>query len=377
MNLPEREEGEVSAVTGSLRHMTSPIISVDAAAALVGRDLDVVREVRVLIEGGRIARIAPAAELATPEGAERVDATTLTLLPGFIDAHVHIGFFDPAEVIAGGVTTVRDLGWPPDEIFPLAERSRSADFRGPLITAAGTMITTPGGYPTRAAWAPPGTGAPVADAQQARAAVSANTQRGAAIIKIALNPPVGPVLPADLVRVIVESAHEAGQKVTAHIYGIEELNKALDAGVDELAHMLMSPERIPKETLERMVASGVAVVPTLSVRHGSDRLIAIDNLRRFKQLGGCVVYGTDLGNEGPGPGIDRKEVTAMAEAEMSPLEIVRSATVDAAAWLDLPDLGVVAEGARADLIGVRGDPTASPDALVNVKLVLRAGRRLR
>lgn len=348
-----------------------------AAAALVGRELEVARDVRVLIEDGVIVRIDPAVDVEPPEQADLVDAAGLTLLPGFIDSHVHIGFFDPVDVVVRGVTSVRDLGWPPDEIFGLADRSRSDDFEGPSISAAGTMITAPGGYPTRAGWAPPGTAAPVADRDEARAAVKANARAGASVIKIALNPPAGPVLSAELVRVVVESAHEAGLKVTGHIYGLGELNKALDAGIDELAHMLMSPEHIPDETLERMVASGVPVVPTLSIRSGSDRQIAIDNLRRFHRLGGRVIYGTDLGNEGPGPGIDRKEVVAMAAAGLSPIEIARSATLEAAEWLGSPDTGVLAPGARADVIGVRGDPTASPEALSDVELVVRAGRRLR
>lgn len=356
--------------------MTASVLAIEAPAALVGRELELVRDARVVIEGGRITAIGPSDRVDLPDEAELIDATGMTLAPGFVDAHVHIGFAEPSEVARRGVLTVRDLGWPPDEIFPLVEASQETSFRGPRIVAAGTMITVPGGYPTRAAWAPAGTGAPVSSVAEAEAAVAANISLGATVIKVALNPPVGPTLPFELLVAVVDAAHEAGLKVTGHIFGLEELNKALEAGIDELAHMLMSPERIPTETLQRMVDDTVAVVPTLSIRSGSDRLIAIDNLRRFRGLGGRVVYGTDLGNEGPLPGIDRAEVQAMAEAEMSPLEIVRSATVEAAHWLGLSDTGVLQEGVRADLIGLRGDPTIDETSLTKVGLVLREGRRL-
>lgn len=356
--------------------MAPPAVVIDADAALVGRDLEEVPQARLVVEADSVTRIGTRASVEAPPGAEMIDASGLSVLAGFIDAHVHIGFADPLDVARGGVLTARDLGWPPDDIFPLAETSLGSGFVGPRILAAGTMITAPGGYPTRAAWAPAGTGAPVSTTDEAQSAVRANVERGAAVIKIALNPPVGPTLSLELLRAVVGEAHAAGLKVTGHIYGLGELHKALDAGVDELAHMLMSPETIPAPTLQRMVEQDVAVVPTLSIRSGSDRLIAIDNLRRFRDLGGRVVYGTDLGNEGPEPGIDRTEVQAMAEAGMTSLEILRSATVDAAQWLGISDAGALEEGGRADLIGVHGDAARDVESLWDVKLVMRGGRRL-
>lgn len=363
--------------TGTVPLMTPEAVFIEAPAALVGHDLKVVRDAGLLIEDGMITQVGRASDIDVPASAARIDAAGMTLIPGFIDSHVHIGFADPAEVAARGVTTVRDLAWPPDEIFPVAERSAIGGPSGPLVLAAGQMLTVPGGYPTQASWAPEGTGGPVTSVEEAEAAVHANVERGASVIKVALNPPAGPVLSFELLRAIVDAAHEAGRKVTGHIYGLEELNKALDAGVDELAHMLMSPERIPPAVIERMVAQDVAIVPTLSIRSGSDRLIAIDNLRRFREAGGRVVYGTDLGNAGPQPGIDRTEVTAMAEAGMTPLEIIRSATVAAGEWLEQDEIGVLKKGARGDVVGLRGDPIEDLAALMKVGLVLRGGARFR
>jgi len=84
---------------------------------------------------------------------------------------VHIRLADPAEVLAGGVTAVRDLAWVPQEIFPLADASELPSFTGPLIRAVGPMLTAPGGYPTTEGWAPPGTGRELAGPEDAAAAV--------------------------------------------------------------------------------------------------------------------------------------------------------------------------------------------------------------
>jgi imidazolonepropionase-like amidohydrolase len=238
------------------------------------------------------------------------------------------------------------------------------------------MLTVAGGYPMNAGWAPAETGRVVGGPEEAIHAVAAQADAGACVIKVALNEAVGPTLSAEVLGAVVRAAHARGLKVTGHVTGLHQLNKALDAGVDELAHMLMSNESIPDSTIERMVDEGMAVVPTLSCRFGSDLDTAIDNLGGFLQAGGRVVYGTDLGNEGPEPGIDGREVAAMARAGMSGHQIVASATVDAAAWLGLPDSGIVAAGARADLVAVAGDPLADPGALVDVVAVWRGGRRI-
>jgi imidazolonepropionase-like amidohydrolase len=284
------------------------------------------------------------------KGAAVFDARGMTLTPGFIDAHVHIGFYEPGRVLRGGVTTVRDLGWPADEIHALTARSRDAGFDGPEILAAGPILTAPGGYPTRATWAPPGTGREVRDAAEARSAVQEVAEHGASVIKVSLNPSVGPTLDAPTLAAIVERAHEKGLKVTGHVHGTNELEKALDARMDELAHMLMGDEVISARTIDRMVASGMAVVPTLSCRFGHERRTAIGNLVRFREAGGKVIYGTDLGNEGPRPGIDRREVEGMVHAGYSVSDVIRSATVDAAEWLGLNDRGALMPGRLADIV---------------------------
>ena len=364
------------AAPDSVGRMEAEVLALEGGTVLVGAELRPVRDGVLVIEEGKITDIGPADDVSIPADARRIDARGLTLFPGFIDAHVHIGFYEPAQVAFGGVTTVRDLAWPPERIFPLVQDSAADDFQGPTILAAGPMITVPGGYPETAGWAPPGTGAPVTSAEEAQAAVALAHEQGATVIKVALNPPAGPTLSLELLQEVVTAAHGRGLKVTAHIYGLEELQKAIEAGVDELAHMLMSPEAIPDPVLQEMVEQDMAIVPTLSVRYGLDRRSAIDNLRRFIRLGGRVIYGTDLGNAGPLPGIDRKEIKAMSKAVMSAIDVLRSATVDAAAWLGLDNVGVLDIGRDADIVAVRGE-LDDARSLLGVELVLRRGRFVR
>lgn len=351
------------------------VTAITSVTALVGEELDEIADATVVIEGRHIAAAGRGADIEIPAGARTVDLPGHVLVPGFIDAHVHIGFYPPHEVVAGGVTTVRDLGWPPDEIFLLADASAEESFEGPTILAVGPMLTAPGGYPTRAAWAPHGTAFELDDPAAARRAVVELAPRSAAI-KIALNPPVGPVLDDATLDAIVGAAHELGLKVTGHVHGLDQLERALDAGVDELAHMLMSAEPIPDPLIARMVDAGTTVVPTLAIFDGRERRVGVDNLRRFHAAGGAVVYGTDLGNQGPQPGIDGTEVGAMAAAGMSLLEIVHAATVGAARYLGLTDVGAIAPGRDADLVAFSGDTARGPRLLERVASVWRRGRAI-
>ena len=346
------------------------------ATTLLGESFTPVPDSVVLLSDDRIAEAGPSSSVEIPAHADVFDASAMFLVPGFIDCHVHIGFYSPRTLLLGGVTTARDLAWPPHLIWPLVESSRAPE-SGPLLVAAGQMLTAPHGYPTRAPWAPRGTGRVVASPGEASTAVAEQADAGAAVIKVALNPAVGPTLDEATLELIVIAARERGLGVTGHVAGLNELVKALDAGMDELAHMLMGPEAIPAEIIERMVAQRMVIVPTLSVRRGADRRTAVRNLEAFLAEGGKVVYGTDLGNSGPRPGIDPLEVTAMEAAGMTPRDIVAAATRDAARHLRLHERGVIAEGRVADLVGIKGAQLEHARDLVRVGPVWRQGVRAR
>jgi imidazolonepropionase-like amidohydrolase len=243
-----------------------------------------------------------------------------TVLPGFLDAHVHLALVDPAELLAGGIARVLDLGgWapPPD-----------ATSAYPEVAFARQFLTAPGGYPGRQKWAPAGSVHEVANATDAATAVDAQLDAGASVVKVALNAEAGPVLSAEVLRTIVTRAHERGAPVAAHAEGVGQAVRAFSAGVDVLAHTPFS-ERLVDELVDAM-AERMTWISTLDI-HGwgtydDDFARASDNLRRFHARGGRVLYGTDLGNGALPLGLNRRELDALLAVGMSPDEILGTLT---------------------------------------------------
>jgi imidazolonepropionase-like amidohydrolase len=325
----------------------------------------------VVVRAGRVEGVGGPGEVRLPGGDGLVlDGDGLTVLPGVIDTHVHLDFYPPGDVLAGGVTTVRDLGWPAAR---LARLRRDAGTTAPRLLAAGQILTVPGGYPIRAAWAPPGTARPVGGAEDAATAVAELAEAGAAVVKVALDERAGPTLPPATLAAVVRSANGRGLHVTAHVAGAGQVEKALAAGVTEFAHWPFTERELP-DTLLRRMAEVVTVVPTLHIEPTRTRLAG---LAAFIAHGGRVVYGTDLGNQGPPPGIDVVELGLMVEAGLGPDQAITTATGAAAAHLGLGGLGRVAPGAVADLIAVEDDPLADLTTLEHVRLVSLAGRLIR
>jgi imidazolonepropionase-like amidohydrolase len=319
--------------------------------------------VTVVCDGSRIewvgsTRLAPGAD-------DELEVDGF-LMPGAADRHVHIGLADPGAVLLGGVTAVRDLAWPPDVIFPLADASELPTFNGPLIRAAGPMITAPGGYPTADRWAPPGTGLEIRGADEAATIVEALADRGAAAIKVSLNAEVGPTPTDAELAAIVQAAGERGLPVTAHVQGVGQAERALGAGVSEFAHCPWS-ERLSESVLE-VAAKAVRIVSTLDIwSFGNvtpELRTAADNMARFRAAGGTVVYGTDLGNGAIPPGIDVREILLLRETVGMTTDEILEALV----------AGPLESGGPADLIAPAGDPREDLTALGHLKLVIRAGR---
>lgn len=312
--------------------------------------------VSLTIAGGKIQAVG--------KSDQGIDCKGLTVVPGFIDTHVHLGFFKPRQLLEGGLTTVRDLGWSPELAFGWKKAGRQPEW-GPLVLVAGPIVTARGGYPTRAGWAPPDTAAAFRPGmvKQLRAA-------GVSVIKVALEPRAGPTLSLAQLQQLVDEAHQQKLRVAAHVSTLAELDKALEAGVDELVHLVFDDVRIPEATLARIVAQKVVVAPTLRVGPSSNRL---ENLARLEKAGGRIVFGTDLGNGGRA-GIDIEELQLMSQAGLPAERILRSATRDAADWLGLPERGRIRVGAVADLLLVESDPRRDWSVLADPRLVMRQGR---
>src|SRR5215217_1880935 len=273
----------------------------------------------VVVDAGEVVYAGPSAGAAA---AEEIVHPGGFLMPAVADRHVHIRVSDPAAVLYRGVAAVRDLAWDPDDVFPLAEASELPSFNGPLIRAVGPMLTGPGGYPTRATWAPARAARELHGPDDAANAVRLLADRGAFAIKVSLNAEAGPTpTDAELVT-IVEVAHGRGLPVTVHAQGSGQPERALGAGVDELAHTPWT-DRLPDETVEGL-ARATRIVSTLDIwsfgEVTEELRVACDNLTRFRNAGGRVVYGTDLGNGAVPPGIDVREAFLLHEACRMPVE---------------------------------------------------------
>ncbi|SDJ98715.1 Imidazolonepropionase [Actinopolyspora mzabensis] len=287
----------------------------------------------------------PRARDQVPESAR---ATRLpgTLLPGLHDAHVHSGLVELRKVRAGGIARVDDLGSGPTRI---AELLAHEDPSLPVCRFAGAMLTAPGGYPSTRDWAQPDLYRQVTSGRDARLAVAEQRDLGAKSIKITLHTRAGPVLEDDVLRVIVDTAHEHGLDVVAHAEGADTFATVLSHGVDRLAHVPWT-ERVDEAALA--AARDMVWISTLDIHghghHTAELECAQDNLRRFREHGGTVRYGTDLGN-GPLPlGVNAREITAMQQAGMSVDDVLLAMTD--------PDLCappcVIPEGLDADPAGL-------------------------
>ena len=288
------------------------------------------------------------------------------VMPGVVDRHVHIALSDPGAVVAGGVTAVRDLGWPADEIFPLADASESPSFNGPLIRATGPIITCHGGYPTRATWGPKGTGMEVQGPEESAEVVRSLLERsGTPVVKVALNSDAGPTISDEDLVAVCDAAHSAEAIVTAHAQGRGQVERALGAGVDELAHCPWS-ERL-EESLVTAMARRMRIVSTLDIlSFGKDTpelRLATENLSRFMEAGGRVAYGTDLGNRSIPPGIHVGEAMHLLRAGLSEEQV-----------LEVMTFRPLEPGEPADLVGVMGNPLEDLGSLGTVGLVIRGGR---
>jgi imidazolonepropionase-like amidohydrolase len=317
--------------------------------------------VAVVLEGSTISYVGPPHEAP---GADEEIRGDWFFLPGAVDHHVHIGLSDPRSVLRGGVTACRDLAWPAEDIFPICDISQATDFDGPVVVAAGPMITAPGGYPSRAGWCPEGGWIEVRGPDQAAATVTDLVRHDPAVIKVALNAEAGPTLDDAALVAVCDTAHARGLRVTAHVEGRGQTERALGAGVDELAHCPWT-ERL-SDDLAAAVARRMTVVTTLDIHsYGRDTPelgVAVDNLRRIAGAGGRIRYGTDLGNGPIPPGIHAGEAVHMAAAGLGVDEVLRAL---------LP--GPLRSGALADVVGLRADPFEELTALGRVGLVVRAG----
>ena len=344
----------------------------------------------VLVVGGIVSRI-DARETFKPDNLTVIDLGDATLLPGFIELHAHLGFQQvPADIVLKhGITTLRDVGGP---LHPPYGGDGSL-----RVLTSGPIITAPNGYPIPAL----GTeniAVAVATEQQARETVRALINGGAAVIKIALEPggeagapwTLGhhhidaehgphhtidhikswPLLSEPMVRAIVDEAHKQDRKVTAHLSEAKGAKIAVNAGVDEWAHVPCGI--IPDVLLKKAAAQQVKIVTTLDTLSKCSGVA--HNADTWAKLGGEFLYGAEIAHPDIPWGIDAQELIAMMQlAKMPVLDVLRSATSKAGRHLNVPLLGTLQPRAPADMIAVQGNPTQALKILEYPDFVMSGG----
>lgn len=381
--------------------------------------------VDVLVQGDRIVEVGPG--LTVPSGARVIDVGGRTLLPGLIDAHVHLTHDPPENYAAGvarsvkeldadramrgvrnaratlnaGFTTVRNVGG------TLADRAvRDAIVAGlvpgPRVLVANYSIGISGGHCDHSNslhpdlfGGPPDYTHGVADGiDEVRRAVRYQIKTGADVIKICATGGVlsqgdgvgAPQLtPAEMVA-IVEEATRAERKVAAHAHGNAGIKEAVRAGVHSIEHGSVLDE----EAVRLMKRQGTYLVPTAYVgawveqaakegrlsAHSAQKALEIaPKMRKSFALaydrGVKIAFGTDAGVFAHGQ--NGKEFAVMVGLGMAPMDAIRAATSVGAELLGLRDVGRVASGFLADLVVVEGDPLTDITVLERPTLVMKGG----
>ncbi len=380
------------------------------------------QRVSIIIEGERIVAVQPG--FVTPEGAEVIDLADSTIMPGFIDAHVHIAAklpsttnatedwlthsdidraFDGAKfgsaMLQQGFTAARDVGGGPDTVA-LRNAIAEGKVAGPRLWVSLEALGPTAGHGDARYGMDPQLSHPnwdnsiVDSPDQARVRVREHKRRGADLIKImpsggiasSGDDPRQKLMDDDEIAAVVTTAHSLGMKVAAHAYPSAAIDAAVNAGVDSIEHGSFATPA----TFALMKARGTFLVPTLTVydvfykvardtpellrpgtaaKEMANDLLPKQNFPNALKSGVRIVYGTDLGE-----GDHSTEFCLFIEGGMSPMDAILSATRNAAELLGASaDIGSVQPGRYADLVAVKGNPLQAPALFGQVGFVMKGG----
>src|SRR5688572_3332835 len=334
----------------------------------------------VLVTGSRIVAVVPAERFDAQRAARTIDLGDLTLIPGLIDAHVHLAIGGPvvANALAdlrAGFTTVADQGARTHRLLALRDSINAGHIEGPRVLAAGIWVGSKGGVCEFS-------GIGIAGGTEAFVErVRQNISAGANLTKICLSSwpaasyaaPDSVEIAPGVLRAIVDASHAAKRPVTAHALSRGSVQAALDAGVDGLVHAAY----VDATLASTMRSRGMWMSPTIASLTAGDSSVAARSLasavRVAYDAGRTLVFGADSGVLPHGRGVE--EMEALVALGIPPLAVMRAAMTEAARALAIADsVGHIAAGMSADLVAVAGDPLQDVRSLRNVRFVLSRGR---
>jgi imidazolonepropionase-like amidohydrolase len=360
---------------------TPPRAAVLRAAGLVDvRAGKTIAGAAVVVSGGRIvyAGAASGAPEKLPAGAEDIQLGKLILVPGFIDAHVHLALGGtPADnaraTLGAGFTTVADLGAVDGSVLALRDEINAGRAVGPRVLAAGRWIGVSGGTCDF-------NGIGVRGAAAFRDRVDEEVRRGADLIKVCVSgwladarrSPGTYEISDDELQAAISQAHTHKRRVVVHAISAAGIGKAVAMGADVVVHGGF----VEPDTQRRMRERTVYMLPTLfSFTRGQapeDVEALRAHLREAVRGGLPIAFGTDAGVIRHGN--NGQEFEQLARLGLSPIEVLRTATVHAASALGMTNtIGVLEPGAFADIVGLDGDPLKDSSALQRVAFVMQRG----
>jgi imidazolonepropionase-like amidohydrolase len=374
----------------------------------------IVNNATIVVHNGRITAVNG----AVPPGAETIDLGDVTLSPGLIDAHTHLssdiegnwtmrpvtetiaddalrGARNAKRTLDAGVTTVRDVGSAGFVDVALMRAIDAGHIPGPRIIPAGHSLGITGGHCDDTGWSPGllerDWRSGIADgADEVMKAVRHQAKHGAKVIKICATAGVlsfeatvgAQQFTEEEMRAAVEEAARHGMKVAAHAHGTAGIKAAIRAGVASIDHGSI----LDDEAIALMKQHGTWLVPT---EYLADR-INLDALppairakaesvlpqmrashRRAFAAGVKIAFGTDAAVYPHGE--NARELGVYVQLGLTPLQAIRSATLNSADLLGVTDRGVIAVGRLADLIAVPGDPLRDVRVYEDVRFVMKGG----
>ena len=373
----------------------------------------------IVVEGERIAAIGEAGSVDIPDGAEQIDAKGTWLIPGLMNMHVHLGLVLPGkmkaelaneseaalalrmaagarESLQAGVTTIRLTGDRAHADLALMRAINKGQAEGPRIFSAGEALSITAGHGSKKDQKTKYDG-PYELVKAARTQISA----GAKWIKIAISGGIATdggglaeaLMTPEEIHAVIDAAHRFGAKVTAHSGSPTATDIAVDAGLDCVEHGYF----LDRKTLKKMKEHGTWLVPTIVVsqpatqpfferigsppwyleRRNSAGKSHWRALEMAIEEGVNIALGTDQLPSEPNDGTTAtaREAQYYVEAGMTPLQVLRSATIETARLLEAEDkIGSLETGKYADIVAVDKDPTEDIKALRNILLVMKGGK---